>query len=113
MSFQNYKCENIANLIWKNDTAIKLIYDRSRGTIKKYHIEGLLLQLFSLGLLQFANVTVDGSGEVVIGREKPRGCMFNVEMYKNPNAYIGVDKFPHNKAREYDYNDLLKCNSLQ
>jgi hypothetical protein len=64
--FEKFKCDRITNLFWKNDTAIKLIYDLCRGTIKKYHIKALIIQLFVRGVFQIANVSSDGLGDIVI-----------------------------------------------
>jgi hypothetical protein len=45
MKVIDYKCEALSNLIWKNDGAIALIYDRKRGTIQKNNVDALVMQL--------------------------------------------------------------------
>ena len=53
-------------LVWANEVALKLIYNRAAGTVKRFNVEALMLQLFAVGVLQFSHVTMVGLGIIVV-----------------------------------------------
>ena len=61
-----------ANLkvLLKNEVAMQLVIDRQFGTIKLYHIEGLMIQLIAVGILQLTCIKKDGSDLIVLARVK-------------------------------------------
>ena len=70
MSIDDKNHNTLVDFVWNNEVAVQLIFDRRAGTIKRYHVEGLMLQLFSVGVLQFTHVKKDGSGLIILAREK-------------------------------------------
>jgi hypothetical protein len=90
MAISSYQCPDLANLIWKNEVAIQLIYDRMPGTIAKYNVEALIVQLLNIKVLEISKVTTDGHGEIVLGREKINDSEFFTDKYKNKEIYTGI-----------------------
>jgi hypothetical protein len=114
MPVSEHKCEALSNLIWKNDDAIALIYDRKRGTIQKSHVDALVMQLLTLRIIVFDKIDKNGNGTVLLAREKTPFSPFNEYKYKNINAYYGVEmaRIANGKERKNKYADLLANSSL-
>jgi hypothetical protein len=106
MAIDSFQCPDLANLIWKNDVAIQLIYDRMPGTIAKYNVEALIVQLLNIKVLELSKVTADGHGEIVLGREKIEGSEFFTDKYKNTDIYDGIDRLVV-QERKYKFVELL------
>jgi ABC-type microcin C transport system permease subunit YejB len=111
MAIDSYQCPDLANLIWKNEVAIQLIYDRMPGTIAKYNVEALIVQLLNIKVLEISKVTSDGHGQIVLGREKIVGSEFFTDKYKNKEIYNGIDMLVV-KERKYKFDELLKSDKL-
>ena len=58
----DYKCDALSNLVWKNEDAIALIYDRKRGTVQKSNVDDLIMQLITLRILKFQDIDKTGCG---------------------------------------------------
>ena len=76
------------------------IYDRRAGTIKRYNVEGLLFQLFSLGILHLSHVSKSGSGMIVLTREKAS--------INRRDVYSAVATLDESSTRKYDYDTVLR-----
>ena len=107
MKFEQSSCHDLIDLIWTNDAALKLIYDRRAGTIKRYNVEALLFQLFSVGVLHFSQVTKHGSGIVILTREKASIHQLNVERYKMRDVYTSINTLAEETKRKYPYDTVL------
>jgi hypothetical protein len=112
MKVIDYKCEALSNLIWKNDDAIALIYDRKRGTIQKNNVDALVMQLLVLCIVDFHGIDKNGCGTIILTREKTPFTPFNEYRYKNIKAYYGMTMVDSRKVRKNKYNDLLCKSSL-
>lgn len=64
-------------VLLKNEVVIQLVFDLQFGTIKLYHVEGLMIQLIAVGILQLTGVKKDGSGLIVLAWEKSPLQQFN------------------------------------
>jgi hypothetical protein len=113
MRVEDYKCEALSNMIWKNEDAIALIYDRKRGTIQKSNVDALVMQLLVLRIIDFQNIDKNGCGSLILAREKTPFTPFNEYRYKNVNAYYGMTMVDSAKLRKNKYNVLLRKPSLK
>jgi superfamily II DNA helicase RecQ len=115
MAVTDHKCEALSNLIWKNDDAIALIYDRKRGTIQKSNVDALVMQLLTLRIIIFDKIDNKGSGIIALAREKSPYSPFNEYRYKNVNAYYGIKtaRIADGKERKNKYHELLAKSSLK
>jgi hypothetical protein len=77
VAVQDFKCDALSNLIWKNEDAIALIYDRKRGTIQKSNVDALMMQLIVLRIIDFQDIDKNGCGSLVLTREKTPFTPFN------------------------------------
>jgi hypothetical protein len=111
---------SIVSMIWKNDLGIQLIYDRKKSTtIKQFHVQALVMQLFTLGIFEFADIDNDGNGCIRLTRDKTiqrfKGANDTIipvtlytYRYKNYHAYRGVALIPDNRRKD-SCHDLLHC----
>ena len=90
-----------------------MIFDRRSGTIKRYHVEGLMLQLFSVGILQLTHVSKNGSGMIILAREKASLNQFNNDRYKRKDVYKCIETLDDSKSRKYKYEELLISPALK
>jgi hypothetical protein len=111
----DYKCDALSNLVWKNEDAIALIYDRKRGTVQKSNVDALMMQLITLRILEFQDINNTGCGFIVLAREKTPFSPFNKYRYKNINSYYGMEmiRLADGKQRKNKYQDLLSKDSLK
>ena len=103
----------IVDMVWNNEVALQLIFDRRSGTIKRYHVEGLMLQLFSVGILQLTHVSKNGSGMIILAREKASLNQFNNDRYKRKDVYKCIETLDDSKSRKYKYEELLISPALK
>lgn len=110
--------DNLTALLWKDDDAIMNIFDlKKSGTIKKYHVEALLLQLIAAEIitLKVANnsksmnwafnrvkVAVNNDGDIVddsVGLDNATAETKEVPCYKIDKYWNGVSKYPEDRKR--------------
>lgn len=109
--FVKLPCQDLVELVWTNKVAMKLIYDRVAGTVKRFNVEALMLQLIAVGVLQFSNVTKVGSGMIVLAREKQSIQHMSVERYKRRGVYTPLITLDDSKDRQYPFLDVLQNGS--
>eukprot|EP00956_Cyclotella_meneghiniana_P027040 scaffold59842_cov59-Cyclotella_meneghiniana.AAC.1 len=100
MSINDKNHNTLVDLVWNNEVAVQLIFDQRPGTIKQYHVEGLMLQLFSVGVLQFTHVKKDSSGLIILAREKGSLNQFNQDRYKRKDVYKFIATMDECKTRK-------------
>ena len=101
-------CDAMINLIWDDEVALMLIFDRKKGTINKYNVEALILQLFAVGILHLTNVSGSTSGEIVLTRDRVSMQHMMHDRFKSTQSYTGISQINDHKTRKYSYIDLLK-----
>lgn len=90
MAFNEESIDGVLDFMWNNDVAVELVFDHRKGTIRRYHVEALMIQLFAVGILQMTGVKRDGSGLIVLAREKATLQQYNQDRYKRKDAYTFI-----------------------
>ena len=114
----SYNTDEFIQLFWSNPKALKLIFDRQKGTIKQYHVQAFALQLFAAGMFEFSDVKADGKCFIRVVRDQirqqirlPNGELQTkysyLERFKNYNAYWGFNVI-NDGDRTNIISDILK-----
>jgi hypothetical protein len=83
-----YDTDLVINVFWRHPAALPFIFDRQKGTMKHYHVQAFIMQLFTVGILHFTDVDKEGSATVRLGRvaNDSQNTKYD-ETYKTSNVY--------------------------
>lgn len=79
--------DNIMQHVWRNEHWTKAIFDLALGSVHKYHVEAMFLQLIAVSFIAVQKY----KGEMcwVICREKKKG-MYPPFRWKNDDNWLGL-----------------------
>ena len=86
--------------VWKNDHWIKAIFDLAPGTVCKYNVEAMFLQLIATRLLSI--VCINGSFKWTKTRESSSKQAYSPFLYTNDSNWNGVNMINTSKSRRHN-----------
>jgi len=94
--------------VMKKPEAIQLIFDRKNGTIQPKHVDEFFFQMLINGVIEFADIGVDGSATDILARDRDLSNNNFYDRFRHPSFYKGVDLMNiTDSTRQYPYDKLL------